>query len=170
MLRPYVPEARHSVNTSRSRVRRAIPEVQTKQVLDWIDLGGGRPGPRFWTRDPIDGTKGFLRGRQYAIALALIVDGRVRLAVVACPRLSLNILLERRGATKHGLMVALRSPCAAAEHGGCLPQAIISLSLRSLPELIHQARGYCGRMKRHTEISSVSAVSSQGWEAQCHRC
>ena len=60
------------------------------EVLDWIDLGGtgegGREG-RFWTLDPIDGTKGFLRGQQYAIALALIEDGKVVLGVLGCPNL-----------------------------------------------------------------------------------
>ena len=42
---------------------------------------------RYWTLDPIDGTKGFLRGDQYAIALALIEDGEVRLGVLGCPNL-----------------------------------------------------------------------------------
>jgi 3'(2'), 5'-bisphosphate nucleotidase len=42
---------------------------------------------RFWTIDPIDGTKGFLRGEQYAIALALVVRGEVVLAALACPNL-----------------------------------------------------------------------------------
>lgn len=41
----------------------------------------------FWTLDPIDGTKGFLRGEQYAVCLALIVDSRVELGVIGCPNL-----------------------------------------------------------------------------------
>lgn len=45
---------------------------------------------RFWTLDPIDGTKGFLRGEQYAVALALIVNGVVVVAVLACPNLSVR--------------------------------------------------------------------------------
>ena len=40
--------------------------------------------------DPIDGTKGFLRGGQYAVCLALIVDGIVQLGVVGCPNLPVN--------------------------------------------------------------------------------
>ena len=40
-----------------------------------------------WTLDPIDGTKGFLRGGQYAVCLALIVDGQVVLGVIGCPNL-----------------------------------------------------------------------------------
>ena len=46
--------------------------------------------PRFWTLDPIDGTKGFLRGDQYAVALALVEGGEVKLGVLACPALSFD--------------------------------------------------------------------------------
>ncbi len=42
---------------------------------------------RFFTLDPVDGTKGFLRGGQYAIALALIEDGTPVLAALGCPHL-----------------------------------------------------------------------------------
>ena len=61
-------------------------------VLEWIDRGGYDPAKdgkqgRYWTLDPIDGTKGFLRGQQYAIALALIQDGQVVLGVLGCPNL-----------------------------------------------------------------------------------
>ena len=40
-----------------------------------------------WTLDPIDGTKGFLRGEQYSVCLALIVDAKVELGVIGCPNL-----------------------------------------------------------------------------------
>jgi len=63
-------------------------KVSKEQVFDWIDLGTGQPADRFWTLDPIDGTKGFLRGNQYAVALGLIVDGQVKLGLLACPNLS----------------------------------------------------------------------------------
>src|SRR5689334_5831245 len=52
----------------------------------WIDRGGASHyHDRFWTLDPIDGTKGFLRGEQYAVALALIIEGQVAVAALACP-------------------------------------------------------------------------------------
>ncbi len=56
-------------------------------VCDWIDKGKGEVNNSFWTLDPIDGTKGFLRQDQYAIALAWIVDGNVELGVLGCPNL-----------------------------------------------------------------------------------
>ena len=67
-------------------------EVSAATVLDWISVGSSRQWSngttgRYWTLDPIDGTKGFLRGEQYAIALALIEDGQVVLGVLGCPNL-----------------------------------------------------------------------------------
>jgi len=57
-------------------------------VLSWIDRGRAHAdGARYWTLDPIDGTKGFLRGDQYAVALALIEDGEVVVGLLACPNL-----------------------------------------------------------------------------------
>lgn len=43
-----------------------------------------------WALDPIDGTKGFLRGEQFAVCLALIVDGQVQLGVMGCPNLPID--------------------------------------------------------------------------------
>lgn len=43
-----------------------------------------------WTLDPIDGTKGFLRGGQYAVCLALVVDSVVQLGVMGCPNLPIS--------------------------------------------------------------------------------
>jgi 3'(2'), 5'-bisphosphate nucleotidase len=64
-------------------------EADPETVLSWIDRGAGPcpPSGRFWTVDPIDGTKGFLRGEQYAVALALIEDGQVVLGLLGCPNL-----------------------------------------------------------------------------------
>lgn len=63
-------------------------EATTDSVLGWIDHGGTSSfSDRFWTLDPIDGTKGFLRKEQYAVALALVVEGRVTVAALACPNL-----------------------------------------------------------------------------------
>jgi 3'(2'), 5'-bisphosphate nucleotidase len=64
--------------------------VSAQQTLAWIDVGGLTPNastPLYWTLDPIDGTKGFLRGEHYAIALALLHGGEVVLGVLGCPNL-----------------------------------------------------------------------------------
>jgi len=78
-------------------VRRYSPHLKDEDaIFAAIDRGQARGGSRgrFWTLDPIDGTKGFLRGDQYAIALALIEDGRITLGVMGCPSLPLHSLNE----------------------------------------------------------------------------
>ena len=70
-------------------VRSELPGVAANQVGEAIDRcssAGGAAG-RFWVLDPIDGTKGFLRGDQYAIALGLLEDGEVVGGVLGCPNL-----------------------------------------------------------------------------------
>ncbi len=71
-------------------VSEVIETATTDNVLDWIDYGNGKVADRFWTLDPIDGTKGFLRQDQYAIALALIEDGEVKFGILGCPALSFD--------------------------------------------------------------------------------
>lgn len=59
----------------------------SSEVLEAISRCNSIGGPtgRFWALDPVDGTLGFIRGDQYAIALALIEDGEVVLGVLGCP-------------------------------------------------------------------------------------
>lgn len=69
-----------------------VPGLAEEEIISAIDKGtykGGSEG-RFWTLDPIDGTKGFLRGEQYAVALALIERGEVVLGVLGCPNLPVD--------------------------------------------------------------------------------
>ena len=70
---------------------RVYAQADENTVCDWIDAGNGDVAERFWTLDPIDGTKGFLRGDQYAVALALIDCGEVKVAALACPALPVDM-------------------------------------------------------------------------------
>jgi 3'(2'), 5'-bisphosphate nucleotidase len=64
-------------------------EATEESVLKWIDFGNhDGSAERYWTLDPIDGTKGFLRKEQFAISLALIENGVIQVAALACPNLS----------------------------------------------------------------------------------
>ncbi len=87
-----------------AQVRTVIGDgVGEDDVLRWIDRGGDDArGRRYWTLDPIDGTKGFLRGQHYAVALALIEDGEVVFGILGCPN------LERDG-SPGSLFVASRA-------------------------------------------------------------
>lgn len=70
----------------------AKPE-NIEEMLCMIDLGGrGKGGStgRFWVMDPVDGTKTFLRGHQYAVSLSLVEDGKEVVGVLCCPNLRLK--------------------------------------------------------------------------------
>jgi 3'(2'), 5'-bisphosphate nucleotidase len=54
-----------------------------------IDHPGGRGRP-VWAIDPIDGTKGFLRGDQFAVAVGILDDGGSVAGVLGCPRLTIG--------------------------------------------------------------------------------
>jgi len=92
------PEAADTLNKVAHFVGRYMAYATPETVCAWIDHGGSDTARRFWTLDPIDGTKGFLRGDQYAIALALIVDGVVQLGVLGCPNLVNGRTPDRAGA------------------------------------------------------------------------
>ncbi|GAA6039417.1 hypothetical protein JCM8097_002847 [Rhodosporidiobolus ruineniae] len=71
---------------------KSVPQRSEQDWLDIIDRGnstGGAQG-RHWALDPIDGTKGFLRGGQYAVCLGLLKDGEVVLGVMGCPNLPVD--------------------------------------------------------------------------------
>jgi 3'(2'), 5'-bisphosphate nucleotidase len=67
-----------------------FPHARPDRVCHWIEKGRGKPADSFWTLDPIDGTKGFLRGGQYVTALAWVQEGQVELAAIGCPELELQ--------------------------------------------------------------------------------
>ena len=92
-------------------VRQFYPGIDSKTVCNWIDTGNGSIGKRFWALDPIDGTKGFLRNDQYAIALALVEDGEVQIGVIACPALPLR--LNDRSSPRGVVFVSVRGQGAA---------------------------------------------------------
>jgi len=70
-------------------VQREEPKAEEDSILNAIDRCNLETGSSegFWTLDPIDGTKGFLRRGQYAIALAYIKGGEVTHGVLGCPNL-----------------------------------------------------------------------------------
>ncbi|MCB9799133.1 MAG: 3'(2'),5'-bisphosphate nucleotidase [Candidatus Omnitrophica bacterium] len=90
-------------------VRQVVPQASPDEVCRWIDFGKtGGTQERFWTLDPIDGTKGFIRGDHYAIALALIEKGHVRLAVLGCPHLDDKGFFEPKG---NGSLIIAQAGC-----------------------------------------------------------
>jgi 3'(2'), 5'-bisphosphate nucleotidase len=94
-----------------------------KEACAWIDRASQKTYvPRFWTLDPIDGTKGFLRKEQYAISLALIIEGQIQVALLGCP----NLPLEPGSAQSGTLFYAVRGEgsWSLPLEGGGAPQRI----------------------------------------------
>ena len=85
-------------------VQAELDGASEDEVLAWIDRGNAeaRPEGRYWTLDPIDGTKGFVRGDQYALALALVVGGEVQMGVLGLP----NFAPVKRAEQVTGLLLA----------------------------------------------------------------
>ena len=80
------------------QLREYLPKITQESMIEALDRGNhsGEAG-RYWVLDPIDGTKGFLRGDQYAVALALVVGSTVQVGVLGCPNLPAPDVGERRG-------------------------------------------------------------------------
>lgn len=101
-------------------VQRIGIAATTEDVLTWIDAGNhDASGSRYWTLDPIDGTKGFLRCEQFAISLALLIDHQVSVAVLGCPNLEVKgirgvLFYAVRG--QSAWMIPLDQPDAAPRH------------------------------------------------------
>jgi 3'(2'), 5'-bisphosphate nucleotidase len=120
-------------------------DATTEGVCSWIDRGTCEPPEAFWTLDPVDGTKGFLRGEQYAVALAYIQGGRVQLGVLGCPELEDGVRPVKGGA---GSILAAVRGCGAWVTGlaGEVPGPL------GLPE-----EGVAGW--RRLQVSSIAAVA-----------
>jgi 3'(2'), 5'-bisphosphate nucleotidase len=103
-----------------------VPTSSSKEVCSWIDFSSNSVSDRFWALDPIDGTKGFLRGDQYAIALALIEKGVVTLGLLACPRLYVDI--HQPFGERGCLFIALKGKGSLQMDSHGVSQQIISVS------------------------------------------
>ncbi len=116
-------------------------EVLNQDVCEWIDRGSGEIRNSFWTLDPIDGTKGFLRNDQYAIALAWIVDGEVQLGVLGCPNLPHQ--LDTPNAERGCLFVAVRGKGTTTYtiEGNLLGETCVSENASRLAESFESTHG-----------------------------
>lgn len=92
-----LPQSQDTLDKIVRYVQQVEPTATPQQICQWIDYGKGRPQSRYWTLDPIDGTKGFIRGDQYAIALALIIDQQVQIGVLGCPKLNPQADADQNG-------------------------------------------------------------------------
>jgi 3'(2'), 5'-bisphosphate nucleotidase len=144
-------------------VSRFAPQSDPQSICAWIDHRRADTGPRFWTLDPIDGTKGFLRHDQYALALALVVDGLAQVGVLACPNLSAS--LDADGSGSGALVIAVRGQgtwSASLDGGGGFHRLHVSTQPQAT-----QARLLRSFESGHTNVSQIDVFAqTMGIQAQ----
>lgn len=130
-------------------------EGDTTEVCSWIDRGGAMAySPRFWTLDPIDGTKGFLRKGQYAVSLALIIDSQIEVGVLGCPNLPLS---DVEGGPVGALFYAVRGQGAFVRPlDGDGPAHSIRVSKTNRPELARFCESVESGHSAHNESAAVA--------------
>ena len=146
------PEEREVLERITGFVSRVIPEVTPDQVCDFIDRGVDDPGDKYWTLDPIDGTKGFLRGAQYASALAYVESGQVQLGVLGCPNMAPELIEDIGG--EGTLLYAKRGQGSWISSLRAIDKEFSSIktSSRSNPEDARLMRSF---ESGHTNVSQV---------------
>ncbi|XP_068668572.1 3',5'-bisphosphate nucleotidase AHL [Aristolochia californica] len=109
------------------------------EVLEAISKCNSKGGPsgRYWVLDPVDGTLGFVRGDQYAIALAMIEDGEVILGVLGCP----NYPMKKEWLNYHHryyrMMSKLSPPSSESWDKGCVIYALRGAREAWMQRLVH---------------------------------
>ena len=158
----------------RGKVVRAVQSVDASldeaTVLSAIDRGtyGGGATGLAWALDPIDGTLGFLRKEQYAIALALLQDGKVVLGVLGCPNLPVAPGSAERGC----LFVAVKGQgafvrtLASAVETAVRVAAISDPSQASFCESVESGHTAQGDSAKVAELLAVTAPPVR-MDSQC---
>jgi 3'(2'), 5'-bisphosphate nucleotidase len=138
-------------------VRSIIPDATPEEVCGLIDRGSGKPPESFWTLDPVDGTKGFLRREQYAVALALVQNGRVVLGVLGCPELS---------ETGRSQNVGGGSIVAAVRGAGTWYQSLANGSYWQRLNVSNRSQAQSAKIlrsveKAHTNVDEIAQLASK---------
>ena len=99
-------------------VSAAIGPRSPEDVLALLDHGGhDASAPEYWVLDPVDGTKGFLRGEHFAVALGLVCHGHPTLGVLGCPNLHVADSQNPEAVDGQGVIVAAEAGQGCATGG-----------------------------------------------------
>ncbi|GAA5889127.1 hypothetical protein JCM16303_000108 [Sporobolomyces ruberrimus] len=128
-----------------------------KEWLEIIDRGnstGGKEG-RHWALDPIDGTKGFLRGGQYAVCLGLLEKGKVVLGVMGCPNLPVDP--KNPEGEKGALFVAVKGQ--GAFQRSFSSSKLTKIKMNELPSL--ESASFCESVEAgHSDHGTNARIAS----------
>ena len=152
-------------------VRSWRPYVTEAEMLDAIDAcnhDGSSDG--FWALDPIDGTKGFLRGQHYAIALGRIENGEVVAGVMGCPNLSTDQAFPLDQNDTQGVIYAASKGAGAWEFADCNPTSSPMRILAQQYEASRPLRFCESTEKGHSDRSAsgriIDAIGTKGEPAR----
>lgn len=151
-----LPEAAETLEQVCRFTGKHTPTADADAVCSWIDRGRVDHAGRFWVLDPIDGTKGFLRGEQYAVALALIEEDQVKIGALGCPNLIDGYRPDIGGIGS--LVVAVRGEGAWVTHLAANADfERLHVSTRRDP---HEARILRSVESGHTNIGQIDHFSA----------
>jgi HAL2 family 3'(2'),5'-bisphosphate nucleotidase len=119
----------HEIELVTEAARVALPGIGASDVVELLSKCESRTTTRSrWLVDPLDGTKGFLRGGQYAVSIALIEGNQPVLGVLGCPALGLGEADIDRADTEGSLYLAMRGRGVVARtcstRDGAMAQAL----------------------------------------------
>ncbi|MEM1167982.1 MAG: 3'(2'),5'-bisphosphate nucleotidase [Cyanobacteria bacterium P01_H01_bin.35] len=150
------PEMAENLTKVTNYVKEQIADATPEQVVKWINQGNGKVGPRYWTLDPIDGTKGFLRQDQYAVALALVEAGEVKVGVLACPAMPVEN-------NKPGMLyVAVRGEGAAMmpiAGGELTPIKVVQANDTANLRFVESVESSHGDQDRQNAVAKAAGIS-----------
>jgi len=155
-------------------------ELSSQDVVSAINKGkstGGAKG-KHWILDPVDGTLGFVRGDQYAIALALMDEGDLKVGVMGCPNMpKQGDVLEFETSYSYGFSPRLVSKMLAGDslgwYKGCIFTAVrghgsymfpVDEELNFEPSKVTVSGAFDPQKAKFTE-PVMKAKSSQGFTA-----
>jgi HAL2 family 3'(2'),5'-bisphosphate nucleotidase len=131
--------------------------ISPDDVRRQLDHGRGVDSTRIWAIDPIDGTKGFLRGDQFAVAIGLLVEGVVEVAALACPMMPLNPASPLAG--QGVVFAAARGQGAAAAPLGGGPERLVRVSDVQAMSAARVVESVESRHTDHTFSAGVMAAA-----------
>ncbi len=151
-------------------VRRSLPEISMENLTIALDRGdheGGKEG-RFWVLDPVDGTKGFLRGQHYAIALALVENGKVVVGILGCPNLSFDGQGEGDGCI-FTAVIGEGCTARAVDDGREIPVTVDDISNPAETSLCESVESGHAAHSVHAEIAAQLGITREPYriDSQC---
>ncbi|KAL8147806.1 3',5'-bisphosphate nucleotidase AHL [Apium graveolens] len=137
--------------------------LRAPQVLEAIGRCNSSGGPvgKHWVLDPVDGTLGFIRGDQYAVALALIDNGKVVVGVLGCP----NYPLEKESLNYHNNIDRHTFPSTNLSEVGCVIFTRKGSGEAWMQPLIHGNEGLQG--PNRAKLIKVSSIDDPSLATFC---